>query len=86
MVSLEENKTNTNKLSEERSMLIDMALVRIMKSRKVMTFPNLLIEVQRQITFFKADTPSIKKRIESLIEREYIERDETDNTTFKYLA
>ena len=86
MVSLEENKTNTNKLSEERSMLIDMALVRIMKSRKVMTFPNLLLEVQRQITFFKADTPSIKKRIESLIEREYLERDETDSTTFKYLA
>lgn len=86
MVILEENKTNTNKLSEERNMLIDMALVRIMKSRKVMTFPNLLLEVQRQITFFKADTPSIKKRIESLIEREYIERDETDSTTFKYLA
>lgn len=86
MVSLEENKTNTNKLTEERSMLIDMALVRIMKTRKVLSFPNLLLEVQRQITFFKADTPSIKKRIESLIEREYLERDENDSTTFKYLA
>ena len=35
---------------------------------------------------FSATTSDIKKRIESLIEREYLERDKDDNSSYNYLA
>lgn len=86
MVSLEENKENAAKLNDDRNIMLDAALVRIMKSRKVLNFIDIVFEVQRQVTFFKPENASIKKRIESLIEREYLERDDEDYNRFKYLA
>lgn len=35
---------------------------------------------------FQADRSILKKRIESLIEREYLERDKTQTGTYNYLA
>jgi cullin 4 len=35
---------------------------------------------------FPATSADLKKRIESLIEREYLERDSDDGTFYKYLA
>jgi cullin 4 len=35
---------------------------------------------------FSATTADIKKRIESLIEREYMERDKDDTSSYQYLA
>jgi cullin 3 len=56
-------------------MLIDAVVVRIMKSRKVEVHLELMNSTIRQITMFQAQPLMIKKRIESLIEREYLERD-----------
>lgn len=56
-------------------MVIDANVVRIMKARKVLMHTDLLKDVMMQITLFKAQPADVKKRIESLIEREYLERD-----------
>ena len=61
-------------VAKERSMVIDAVIVRIMKARKIETNQVLIEEVIRQIKLFKAQPPIIKKRIESLIERDYLER------------
>jgi cullin 1 len=39
-----------------------------------------------QLHFFKPNPKVIKKRIEHLIDREYLERDAADPNVFKYLA
>jgi cullin-4 len=64
---------------------MDAALVRIMKSRKSLTHQQLLTEVFSQLRF-SAKAADVKKRIESLIDREYLERDETDAALYRYLA
>ena len=39
----------------------------------------------RQIIMFKPQPPFIKQRIESLIDREYLKRDENDRQIYIYL-
>lgn len=56
-----------------------------MKARKTEKFNELLNEVVRQITMFKAQPVQIKKRIENLIDRDFLARDENDKSRFKYL-
>ena len=62
-------------IQKERAMQIDATCVRIMKGRKVEKHQTLIQSIVHQITLFHAQPPMIKKRIESLIEREYLERD-----------
>ena len=38
------------------------------------------------VRMFTADAKLVKKRLEDLIDREYIERDENNNNVYKYLA
>ena len=77
--------TNSKNLNEERGTIVDACIVRIMKARKVLAHTQLQFEVLRQITTFQPDAKFIKQHIESLIEREYLARDETDNKSYKYL-
>jgi hypothetical protein len=69
----------------ERQNIIDAAIVRIMKSRKTEKHVQLMEEVIRQISVFKPQPQMIKERIESLIEREYLKRDDADRTIYIYL-
>jgi hypothetical protein len=55
-----------------------------MKARKSMEHRTLVGEVMTQIKF-PANSSDIKKRIESLIEREYLER-AVDRAQYNYLA
>lgn len=71
-------------VAKERSMVIDAVIVRIMKARKVETNQVLIEEVIRQIKLFKAQPPIIKKRIESLIERDYLERMKNEKGKYQY--
>jgi cullin 3 len=72
-------------LVEERKHMIDAAIVRVMKSRKTLDHVTLVAELLRQLRF-KPSLPDVKKRIESLIEREYLTRDEHDSKMYVYLA
>jgi cullin 3 len=74
-------------VEEDRRHLLEAAIVRIMKSRKTLQHHDLVAEVSKQLNSrFAPDPQSIKKRIESLIEREYIERSEEDRKLYTYLA
>jgi cullin-4 len=81
----EEVQETTEKVLAERHFIVDAAIVRFMKSRKEAKHNELVSEVIGMLRF-QAQPPDIKKRIEHLIEREYLERDGTDNSLYRYLA
>ena len=66
------------RITQDRSHAVDACIVRIMKSRKKVTYSSLRLEVVTLMQNFKPDEVLIKKRIESLIEREYIMKDKSD--------
>ncbi|OAX43154.1 Cullin-domain-containing protein [Rhizopogon vinicolor AM-OR11-026] len=81
-----ERKETRNRIDEERQHQTEACIVRIMKNRKHMTHNDLLNEVTRQLASrFQPNPQNIKKRIEGLIDREYLERCE-DRKSYNYLA
>jgi len=86
MASLENTAALKEKVKEDRSFVIDAALVRTMKARKHMAHSNLISEVMAQLTQFKPESSVVKRRIASLIERDYLERSEGDHNVYNYLA
>ncbi|KAI0719294.1 Cullin-domain-containing protein [Cerioporus squamosus] len=82
----EERKETKDRIDEERKHQTEACIVRIMKDRKHMTHNDLINEVTRQLASrFQPNPLNIKKRIEGLIEREYLERCE-DRKSYNYLA
>jgi len=82
-----EKQETRQKVDEDRKPQIDAAIVRVMKSRKEMDHNVLIAEVTSQLTSRFLPSPNvIKKRIESLIEREFLERDKDNWRKYKYLA
>jgi cullin 1 len=57
-----------------------------MKARKTLSHQQLVAEVLSQLAFFKPQPRVIKKRIEALIDREYLERSSENNQQYNYLA
>jgi cullin 1 len=77
---------NPKKVEEDRTVAIEAAIVRIMKARKEMKHNQLIAEVLNQLHFFRPQPKSVKRRIEHLIDREYLERDEDQSNVYRYLA
>lgn len=74
-----ERKHTQDKVDEERKHQIEAAIVRIMKDRKTMEHNLLIAEVTKQLSSrFMPSPVMIKKRIEALIDREYLERSSDD--------
>ena len=74
-------------VEEDRRHLLEAAIVRIMKARKMLNHNDLVAEVTKQLAGRFIPPPQfVKKRVESLIEREYLERDEADRRVYLYMA
>jgi cullin-4 len=56
-----------------------------MKARKRLSHATLISELLVQLRF-PAQTSDLKRRIESLIERDYLQRDEGETSVYNYLA
>jgi len=69
----------------DRQYQIDAAIVRIMKTRKTLSHSLLVSELYSQLKF-PVKAVDLKKRIESLIDREYLEREEKNSQMYHYLA
>nr|GEV29749.1 cullin-3A-like [Tanacetum cinerariifolium] len=82
-----EKQETRQRVEEDRKPQIEAAIVRIMKARRVLDHNNIVAEVTKQLqTRFLPNPVVIKKRIESLIEREFLERDKDDRKLYRYLA
>ncbi|KAI8114990.1 Cullin-3 [Lucilia cuprina] len=82
-----ERKETRGKVDEDRKHEIEAAIVRIMKARKRMPHNLLVSDVTSQLkSRFLPSPVLIKKRIEGLIEREYLARTPEDRKVYVYLA
>jgi len=83
-----ERRETEKRNNDSRGFVIEAAIVRIMKQRQIMGHTQLITETLAQLSGqFRPDVAMTKKKIESLIEREYLERDDdAAMPTYKYLA
>ncbi|ETE62228.1 Cullin-4B, partial [Ophiophagus hannah] len=82
---VEEQASTTERVFQDRQYQIDAAIVRIMKMRKTLTHNLLVSEVYNQLKF-PVKPADLKKRIESLIDRDYMERDKENPNQYNYIA
>ncbi|TDH71978.1 hypothetical protein CCR75_004879 [Bremia lactucae] len=80
-----ENEDTHERVFRDRQYQVDAAIVRIMKARKKLSHALLMTEIFSQVRF-PAKGADIKRRIESLIDREYLERDPSNAQMYNYLA
>uniref|UniRef100_A0A0L8HIV0 Cullin-4A n=1 Tax=Octopus bimaculoides TaxID=37653 RepID=A0A0L8HIV0_OCTBM len=81
----EENTSTTEGVFQDRQYQVDAAIVRIMKTRKTLSHNLLISELYNQLKF-PVKPADLKKRIESLIDRDYMERDKDNPNTYHYVA
>ncbi|KAK9766943.1 hypothetical protein K7432_003615 [Basidiobolus ranarum] len=83
--AVEDNNITTEKVFQDRQYQVDAAIVRIMKFRSSLNHVQLINELLEQLKF-PVKATDLKKRIESLIDRDYLERDKSDGNVYNYLA
>ncbi|KAG8976071.1 hypothetical protein FRC05_004703 [Tulasnella sp. 425] len=85
--TVEETKQIEQAIDLDRQATVDAAIVRIMKGSKKLADEQLKIKtIEALRRHFVPTVQDIKKRIEHLLEREYMERDEKDHNLYHYVA
>ena len=70
---------------QDRAHNIDAAIIKRMKTHKRMDMNELLTEVVQALSMFQPELKMIKKRIERLIQDEFLARDEEQKNILVYL-
>nr|XP_023019090.1 cullin-4B [Leptinotarsa decemlineata] len=83
--TVEEQKATEERVYQDRQYQIDAAIVRVMKMRKTLSHNLLISELYLQLKF-PVKPADLKKRIESLIDRDYMERDKDNPNQYNYVA
>lgn len=84
--SPQELEQTVTAVDEDRKLYLQAAIVRIMKSRKVLRHNALIQEVLSQSKAFAPSISMIKKCIEALIDKQYIERTPNSSDEYSYVA
>ena len=80
-------EADKNNIDEFRKMMIESAVVRIMKSHKVCRFQELATDVRKTLQdHFQPPDTLLRVMIDDLIRREFLERDDNDLNVYKYKA
>lgn len=80
-------EADKNNIDEFRKMMIESAVVRIMKSHKVCRFQELATDVRKTLQdHFQPPDTLLRVMIDDLIRREFLERDDNDMNVYKYKA
>eukprot|EP00184_Porphyridium_aerugineum_P001646 CAMPEP_0184694360 /NCGR_PEP_ID=MMETSP0313-20130426/2360_1 /TAXON_ID=2792 /ORGANISM="Porphyridium aerugineum, Strain SAG 1380-2" /LENGTH=846 /DNA_ID=CAMNT_0027152651 /DNA_START=208 /DNA_END=2748 /DNA_ORIENTATION=- len=86
-VNQEEKEATHQSVVEDRKHSIEAAIVRVMKQKKTLDHQSLVVEVSKLLMpIFHPEPKQIKNRIEDLIQREYIKRDDENTGKYEYLA
>jgi len=65
--------------------VVQAHIVKVMKAQKQYRFQNVVTDVIRNITMFRADPKMVKEQIEVLIRDEYMKRDDNDRANLIYI-
>uniref|UniRef100_A0A0K8SH59 Cullin-2 n=3 Tax=Lygus hesperus TaxID=30085 RepID=A0A0K8SH59_LYGHE len=84
--SPQELEQTVTAVDEDRKLYLQAAIVRIMKSRKILRHNALIQEVLSQSKAFAPAISMIKKCIEALIDKQYIERTPNSSDEYSYVA
>ena len=83
--STEIEKKEQARVEKERTFVVQAHIVKGMKANKQHRFQNVLTDVIRNITLFKADPKMIKEQIEVLISQDYMKRNDNDKAMLIYV-
>lgn len=83
----EDTKRTEVAIEGDRKHYLDAAIVRIMKGKKELSYEQLKTAIIDAVKgHFVPEVPIIKQRIQSLVEQEYLKRDEDDMNMYVYVA
>lgn len=82
-----EDKHTLETFNKESKWILQAAMVRVMKSKKVLDHNNLIAEVVNEVKGkFKVEMTKMNACIENMIEKEYMDRDPDDDKKYLYRA
>ena len=83
----EETKRTQSSIEQDRKHALDAAIVRVMKGKKELTYEQLkTATIEAVKRHFVPEVSMIKKRIEGLVEQDYLRRDDEDKNKYFYVA
>ncbi|RXW22215.1 hypothetical protein EST38_g3647 [Candolleomyces aberdarensis] len=86
-VSPEESQKSNENIEGDRKLFLDAAIVRVMKSKKEMTYEKLkTATIDAVKNHFVLTVDAITKRIDELVSQEYFSRSDEDKNLFFYVA